>query len=183
MLPRRRWRWRCSAWREDRAGAALTAFELIGETAFGFSQKHTPGAVPPLSGDWPWHVLMEISSGRSAEDARALAEDILTAGIEAGFVGDATIAASLGQADDFWKLQGIAVGFAAPRGRLDQARHLRAGGGDPGIHQARRRRRRVGLAAGAHRLLRPHGRRQSALQHFAAERRRRRRPSWRSTSR
>ena len=70
-----------------------------------FALKHTPGAVRPLAGDWPWHVLMEISSGRSAEDARALAEDILSAGIEAGFVGDATIAASLGQAAAFWKLR------------------------------------------------------------------------------
>ena len=90
---------------EDRAGAALTAFELIGETVFGFAQRNTPGAVRPLAGEWPWHVLMEISSGRSAEDARALAEDIFGAGIEAGFVGDATIAASLGQAADFWKLR------------------------------------------------------------------------------
>ena len=90
---------------EDRAGAALSAFELIGETVFGFAQKHTPGAVRPLAGAWPWQVLMEISSGRSADDARALAEDILSAAIEAGFVGDATIAASLGQAADFWKLR------------------------------------------------------------------------------
>ena len=90
---------------EDKAGASLTAFELIGETVFGFAQRHAPGAVRPLAGDWPWQVLMEISSGRSAEDARALAEDILTAGIEAGFAGDATIAASLGQAADFWKLR------------------------------------------------------------------------------
>ena len=29
----------------------------------------------------------------------------MSAGIEAGFVGDATIAASLGQAADFWKLR------------------------------------------------------------------------------
>ena len=59
---------------------------------------------------------MEISSGRSAEDARALAEDILTAGIEAGFVGDATIAASLGQAADFWKLRELLSDAQRPEG-------------------------------------------------------------------
>jgi FAD/FMN-containing dehydrogenase len=61
--------------------------------------------VKPLAGDWPWHVLIEISSGRSAEDARGLAEEILTAGLEAGVVGDATIAASLAQAAAFWRLR------------------------------------------------------------------------------
>jgi FAD/FMN-containing dehydrogenase len=90
---------------EGRAGPALTAFELIGATPLSFAETHIPGAVRPLAGDWPWHVLMEISSGRSAEDARALAEDILAAGLEAGAVGDATIAASLGQAAAFWGLR------------------------------------------------------------------------------
>jgi FAD/FMN-containing dehydrogenase len=90
---------------EDRAGTALTAFELIGATPLSFAIRHVPGATMPLAGDWPWHVLMEISSGRSAEDARALAEDILGAGLEAGIVGDATIAASLAQAAAFWRLR------------------------------------------------------------------------------
>jgi FAD/FMN-containing dehydrogenase len=90
---------------EDFAGAALTAFELIGATPLSFALKHAPGAVDPLEGEWPWYVLMEISSGRSPEDARELAEHILSAGLEAGVVGDATIAASLGQQADIWKLR------------------------------------------------------------------------------
>ena len=90
---------------EDLAGAALTAFELIGAMPLSFVLKHAPGAVDPLAGEWPWYVLMEISSGRSPEDARGLAEHILSAGLEAGVVGDATIAASLGQQADIWKLR------------------------------------------------------------------------------
>ena len=90
---------------EDLAGAALTAFELIGATPLSFVAKHVPGAVDPLAGEWPWYVLMEISSGRSPEDARGLAEHILSAGLEAGVVGDATIAASLGQQAAIWKLR------------------------------------------------------------------------------
>jgi FAD/FMN-containing dehydrogenase len=90
---------------EARAGTALTAFELIGATPLSFAVRHFPGAVKPLAGDWPWHVLIEISSGRSSEDARGLAEDILTAGLEAEMVGDATIAASLAQAAAFWQLR------------------------------------------------------------------------------
>ena len=102
---------------EDRAGAALTAFELIGATPLSFAEKHMPGgAVRPLAGDWPWHVLIEISSGRSAEDARALVEDILTAGLEASVVGDATIAQSLGQAAAFWKLREFLSDAQRPEG-------------------------------------------------------------------
>jgi FAD/FMN-containing dehydrogenase len=90
---------------EARAGPDLTAFELIGATPLSFAEKHVPGAVKPLVGEWPWTVLIEISSGRSAEAARSLTEDILSAGFEAGVVGDATIAASLAQAAAFWRLR------------------------------------------------------------------------------
>ena len=90
---------------EERAGTDLTAFELIGATPLSFAEKHITGAVKPLASDWPWHVLIEISSGRSAEDARSLTEDILSAGLETGVVGDATIAASLAQAAAFWRLR------------------------------------------------------------------------------
>ena len=89
----------------DRAGASLTAFELIGATPLSFARKHAPHAAQPLQGDWPWNVLMEISSGRSAEDARSLVEDILAAALEAEIIGDATIAASIAQGVSFWKLR------------------------------------------------------------------------------
>ena len=164
-------------------GAALTAFELIGETPLDFALKHTPGAVRPLAGDWPWHVLMEISSGRSAEDARALIEDILSAGLEAGFVGDAVIAASLAQAAAFWKLRESLSDAQRPEGASIKhdisvpvasiPEFIERGAGAVAAVSPRR----------ARRLLRPYGRRQSALQHLAAGRRRRRRPSSRSTGR
>jgi FAD/FMN-containing dehydrogenase len=86
------------------AGSNLTAFELLGKTPLDFTLAFA-NAVPPLSGDWPWHVLVEISSGRSPEDARELIETILSEGIEKGLVGDAAIAESLGQANAFWALR------------------------------------------------------------------------------
>ena len=89
----------------DRGGASLTAFELIGQRPYGYTLKHASGVVRPLAGDWPWYVLMEISSGRSAEDAKGLAEDILSAGLEAGVLGDAVISASIAQADAFWNFR------------------------------------------------------------------------------
>ncbi|MBL8577397.1 MAG: FAD-binding oxidoreductase [Mesorhizobium sp.] len=89
----------------ERAGANLTGFELIGRTPLDFSLALTPDARPPLSGDWPWHVLVDISSGRSQEDARALMETILSDGLEKGVVGDAAISESIAQGNAFWALR------------------------------------------------------------------------------
>lgn len=101
---------------QELGGGALTAFELIGRTPMSFAMRHIPDARPPLTGDWSWEVLMEISSGRSAEDARTLIEDILSAGFEAEHVGDAVIAASVGQANEFWRLREMLPESQKPEG-------------------------------------------------------------------
>ncbi|AZO42260.1 FAD-binding oxidoreductase [Mesorhizobium sp. M7D.F.Ca.US.005.01.1.1] len=100
----------------DRAGAALTAFELIGKRPYDFTLAHAQGVVRPLVDDWPWYVLMQISSGRSSEDSRALIEDVLSAGLEHEFVGDAVIAASLGQGDAFWNFRELLPEAQKPEG-------------------------------------------------------------------
>ena len=89
----------------ERAGASLTAFELMIGESLVFVLRHVPGAAAPLASAHPWHVLMEISSGRSSEDARGLIEEILAEGIERGLVGDAVLAASMAQAEALWKLR------------------------------------------------------------------------------
>ncbi|MBX3570192.1 MAG: hydroxyacid dehydrogenase, partial [Rhizobiaceae bacterium] len=89
----------------DRAGSGLTAFELIAARALGFALQHVPGAQRPVDGDWPWYALIEVSSGHSAEDARAAMEEILEGGLEAGVVGDAALAGSLAQQAAFWTLR------------------------------------------------------------------------------
>ena len=100
----------------DRAGGALTAFELISDRALGFAVKHFAGTVPPLADQWPWHVLVEISSSRSAEDAKALIEDVLSASLEAGCAGDAVVAANLAQASAFWRIREIVPDAQRPEG-------------------------------------------------------------------
>ncbi|MGN6583576.1 MAG: FAD-binding oxidoreductase [Rhizobiaceae bacterium] len=89
----------------DKAGTGLTAFELVRAITLEFVLKHIPGSVAPLASSYPWYVLMEISSGRSAEDARILIEDILGEALEGGVIGDAAIAESLAQAKAFWGLR------------------------------------------------------------------------------
>ncbi|MEX0408922.1 FAD-binding oxidoreductase [Aquibium sp. LZ166] len=89
----------------DRAGSGLTAFELCARIAVDFSVRHIPGIVAPLAGEHPWLVLVEISSGRSAEDARGLIEEMLAEGIERELADDAVIAQNLSQADAFWAVR------------------------------------------------------------------------------
>ncbi|MGP2491611.1 FAD-binding oxidoreductase [Mesorhizobium sp. PUT5] len=100
----------------ERAGPALTAFELIGQRPYDFTLAHAAGVTRPLAGDWPWYALIEISSGRSAEDARGLVEEILGQGLEAGTVGDAVIAASLSQAHAFWNFREMLPESQKPEG-------------------------------------------------------------------
>ena len=70
-----------------------------------FAVTHIPGNMAPLEGRHSGLVLMEISSGRSQEDARAVTESILETAYEQGLVQDAVLAASLAQAQAFWRLR------------------------------------------------------------------------------
>lgn len=90
---------------QDRAGAALTAFELCARNALDFVLRHQDRAADPLAGSHPWYVLAEVSSGRSAEDARTLMEEILADGLERGLLADAAMAQSLAQQAAFWQLR------------------------------------------------------------------------------
>ena len=87
-------------------GNGLTAFEFLAEIGMQFTLRHSQnGTRAPIEGSYPWYILMENSSGQSAEDARASMESILESGFEAGIVEDATIAESLAQQNAFWRLR------------------------------------------------------------------------------
>lgn len=87
------------------AGAGLTMFELVHRTPMDFVTKHLPSPPCPIPLDYEWYVLIEISSGRAAEDARELIETILGSALEQGVIEYAAIAANLTQARDFWQLR------------------------------------------------------------------------------
>ncbi|PLX36294.1 MAG: hydroxyacid dehydrogenase [Hyphomicrobiales bacterium] len=90
---------------KQRAGRQLTAFELMPRIGLTFAVRHAPGARSPLEGEHEWYVLTELTSGRSAEEAQALLEEIFTEAFEAGIVEDAAVAQSLDQAASFWKVR------------------------------------------------------------------------------
>lgn len=87
------------------AGGGLTAFELMPRFLIEMLRGHLPGARDPLADPHPWYVLMEMSSGRNEDDARESVERALAAGLEDGSLTDATIAASLDQAQLFWRMR------------------------------------------------------------------------------
>lgn len=88
---------------------------MIGES-LAFVLRHIPGAAAPLASSHPWHVLLEISSGRSPQDARGLMEEILAEGVERGMLGDAVLAASGAQAGALWKLREAMSDAQKPEG-------------------------------------------------------------------
>ena len=67
--------------------------------------RNVPGSRDPLAQSHEWYVLIEISSGRSAEDARQLAETIFTQAFEDALAIDAVLGESLAQREAFWKLR------------------------------------------------------------------------------
>lgn len=88
------------------AGSNLTAFEFMSARAMGFALRHSSAKLrPPFAEAPPWSILLEISSGRSAEDARILMETILTRSFESGTVQDAALAQNSAQQDGFWLLR------------------------------------------------------------------------------
>jgi FAD/FMN-containing dehydrogenase len=89
---------------EQSAGGSVTSYELMPREGLDIVLRHTPGCRDPLAGPHPWYVLIELSS-QSKSGLRAVMEDILTQGVDAGLVADAAIADSLEQVRTFWRVR------------------------------------------------------------------------------
>ena len=88
----------------ERAGDALTGFEVMSRAALALVARELPQLAQPLAGA-AWTVLLELSDAESAEHARGVFEGLLEAAVERGFVQDAAIAQNLQQAKTFWHLR------------------------------------------------------------------------------
>jgi FAD/FMN-containing dehydrogenase len=89
--------------RSDTSGQ-VTTFELIPRLGVEMVVKATPGVRDPLQGQHAWYVLLEVSAQREA-GLQDSVEDMLAAAIEAGEAEDVTLAASLDQRMQLWKLR------------------------------------------------------------------------------
>jgi FAD/FMN-containing dehydrogenase len=89
---------------EQSAGGSVTSYELMPREGLEIVLRHTPGCRDPLGAPHPWYVLIELSS-QAKDGLRAVMEDILTQGVDAGLVADAAIAESLEQVKAFWRVR------------------------------------------------------------------------------
>tara|TARA_R110002096_G_scaffold107616_3_gene235598 strand:+ start:8048 stop:9457 length:1410 start_codon:yes stop_codon:yes gene_type:complete len=87
------------------AGSNLTGFELMPRIGIEFTIRHLEGARDPLPGSYPWYALVEISSGRSEEEAEALMLEAFQAASDKGHVADAVLATSSTQQAEFWRMR------------------------------------------------------------------------------
>ncbi len=88
----------------DMTGGLVTTFELMPRIGIEFVLKHGQGARDPLEQPSPWYVLLELSS-QSETGTAELAETVLAAAFDLELATDATVAASLDQAQGLWKLR------------------------------------------------------------------------------
>ena len=88
----------------ERGAGELTAFEIMPRLGIEFVLRHAEGTRDPLCSSYPWYVLIELSSLRADAASPAL-EALLVKGVEDEIVADAALAASLTQAEEFWKLR------------------------------------------------------------------------------
>jgi FAD/FMN-containing dehydrogenase len=84
---------------------AVEGFELVPADSLGLVLKHIPGTRPPLTGEHPWHVLVEATTADLAHDIAAELQSLLAAALDQGLVADAVVAASEAQAEALWKLR------------------------------------------------------------------------------
>ncbi|MCC0002610.1 MAG: FAD-binding oxidoreductase [Methylobacteriaceae bacterium] len=86
------------------AGADVKSFEIIPRIGIDFDLRHGADTRDPLADRHAWYVLIELASQTDAT-LDATLEGLLAEAIEAGFVEDAAVAASLDQRLDFWRLR------------------------------------------------------------------------------
>ncbi|RWA51557.1 hydroxyacid dehydrogenase [Cupriavidus sp. UYMSc13B] len=87
------------------SGQAVTAFELISRPALELVLEYLGNVASPLQDKHEWMVLIELTSGTDAESLNATLMETLESGFSQGLVLDAAVAASLSDAQTFWRIR------------------------------------------------------------------------------
>jgi FAD/FMN-containing dehydrogenase len=90
---------------EATLGDAIESFELVPKSALDLVLQHVPGTRPPLAEPAPWNALVEAVAPLAAPGPEPKLYEGLHSALGIGLVGDAAIAASEAQAEDFWRLR------------------------------------------------------------------------------
>src|SRR5262249_47891764 len=89
---------------QERTAGGVTSFELMARMGVEVVVKHGPNMRYPLREQYPYSVLIELSS-QARSGLRDSLEEILAEGHKRGLVLDATIADNLSQGKEFWRLR------------------------------------------------------------------------------
>ena len=121
----------------EASGDAVVTFEYINRNCLDLVLEHIPGTADPLGSRFAHYALVELAAGSGGARVAAVLEEVLEAGLEAGQVLDAALAASEAQAARLWKLRETIPGSGPGRRRLHRARRVRAGVAGRGAARAR----------------------------------------------
>ena len=92
--------------RLEAATDMVESFEILSGDTLDRVVAHIPDTRSPLTGSYPWHVLIEAVVGDGeGEQPAALLERQLASAMADGLMADATIAASEAQTDAFWRIR------------------------------------------------------------------------------
>ena len=83
----------------------VEGFELVPRDSLELVLRHIPGTRNPLSGEHPWHVLVEATTADPAADIAAELQRCLAEALEKGLIADAVIASNEAQAEAFWRIR------------------------------------------------------------------------------
>ena len=84
----------------------VEGFEILPRESLQAVLGHIPGVRAPLTGDQPWHALVEATADDAeGEQPAELLARLLGPLIERGKIADASISASEAQAEAFWKIR------------------------------------------------------------------------------
>jgi FAD/FMN-containing dehydrogenase len=90
----------------ERGTDRIEGFEILPDESLQAAVEQIEGVRAPLSGEHPWHALVEATaSDAKAEDPAALLTRLLAPLMEDDLVADATISANEAQAQAFWKIR------------------------------------------------------------------------------
>lgn len=85
-------------------GRNLEGFEILPYSCLDAVLRHIPRTRAPLTGEHPWHALVELA-GDDGDTLDALLQRELAAAFDAGLVRDVVIAQSDRESEDFWRLR------------------------------------------------------------------------------
>jgi len=86
-------------------GDALSSLEILPRIGMEIAIEFDPSVVDPLASRHDWYAIVEVSGTKADGQTKAALEAGLAEAMEKGIVSDATIAASMAQAQAIWRIR------------------------------------------------------------------------------